>query len=111
MDMVSSASIDVITTASPYEEEREQWSLSADAIRGKTTYSLGYTNSEEDDYQADTAYFGLSQDLFGDLTTVSLGFSRAWDTVRRRNATAAASTRPSKRASTGAPTASACRRS
>ncbi len=87
MDMVSSASIDVITTASPYEEERVQWSLSADAIRGKTTYSLGYANSEEDDYQADTAYFGLSQDLFGDLTTVSLGFSRAWDTVRRRNAT------------------------
>lgn len=87
MDMVSSASIDVITTASPYTEERVQWSLNADAIRGKTTYSLGYTNSEEDDYQADTAYFGLSQDLFGDLTTVSLGFSRAWDTVRRRNAT------------------------
>ena len=86
MDMVSSASIDVITTASPYEEERMQWSLSADAIRGKTTYSLGYTNSDEDDYQADTAYFGLSQDLFGDLTTISLGFSRAWDTVRRRNA-------------------------
>jgi hypothetical protein len=86
MDMVSSASIDVVTTASPYEEERKQWSLSADAIRGKTTYSLGYTNSEEDDYQADTAWFGLSQDLFGDLTTVTLGFSRAWDTVRRRNA-------------------------
>ncbi len=87
MDMVSSASIDVVTTASPYEEERTQWSLNADAIRGKTTYSVGYTNSEEDDYQADTAYFGLSQDLFGDLTTVSLGFSRAWDTVRRRSAT------------------------
>jgi hypothetical protein len=86
MDMVSSASIDVVTTASPYEEERKQWSLGADAIRGKTIYSLGYTNSEEDDYQADTAYFGLSQDLFGDLTTVTLGFSRAWDTVRRRNA-------------------------
>ncbi|HSD75068.1 MAG TPA: DUF3570 domain-containing protein [Steroidobacteraceae bacterium] len=87
MDMVSSASIDVVTTASPYKEERTQWSLNADAIRGKTIYSLGYTNSDEDDYQADTAYFGLSQDLFGDLTTVSLGFSRAWDTVRRRNAT------------------------
>jgi hypothetical protein len=86
MDMVSSASIDVVTTASPYEEERKQWSLSADAIRGKTIYSLGYTNSEENDYQADTAYFGLSQDLFGDLTTVTLGFSRAWDTVRKRNA-------------------------
>ncbi len=86
MDMVSSASIDVVTTASPYEEERTQWSLTADAIRGKTIYSLGFTNSEEDDYEANTAYFGLSQDLFGDLTTVSLGFARAWDTVRRRDA-------------------------
>jgi len=86
MDMVSSASIDVVTTASPYDEERVQWSLGADAIRGKTIYSVGFTNSEEDDYQSDTAYFGLSQDLFGDLTTVSLGFSRGWDTVRRRDA-------------------------
>jgi len=86
MDMVSSASIDVVTTASPYDEERVQWSLGADAIRGKTIYSVGFTNSEEDDYQSDTAYFALSQDLFGDLTTVSLGYSRGWDTVRRRDA-------------------------
>ena len=86
MDFVSSASIDVVTTASPYEEERTQWSLGADAIRGKTIYSLGFTNSEESDYQSDTAYFGLSQDLFGDLTTVSLGYSRSWDTVLRRAA-------------------------
>ena len=40
MDMVSSASIDVVTTASPYKEERTQWSLGVDALRGKTTYSL-----------------------------------------------------------------------
>jgi hypothetical protein len=55
MDMVSSASIDVVTTASPYKEERTQWSLSADAIRGTTLYGLGFTNSDSD-YQADTAY-------------------------------------------------------
>lgn len=81
MDMVSSASIDVVTTASPYDEERTQWSLGADAIRGKTLYSLGFTSSDESDYESNSAYFGLSQDLFGDLTTVSLGFSRGWDTV------------------------------
>src|SRR5262245_1410672 len=75
MDMVSSASIDVVTTASPYDEQRTQWSLGVDTIRGKTTYSLNYTDSSESDYKAKTAYFGLSQDLFGDLTTVSLGFS------------------------------------
>ena len=84
MDMVSSASIDVVTTASPYKEERKQWSLGVDALRGKTTYSLNYINSRENDYDANTASFSLSQDLFGDLTTVTLGYSRGWDTVRRR---------------------------
>ena len=37
LDMVSSASIDVITTASPYTEERTQWSLGMDYLRGNTT--------------------------------------------------------------------------
>jgi hypothetical protein len=86
IDMVSSASIDVVTTASPYEEKRNQYSLTFDTMRGKTSYSLGFTNSDESDYEADTAYFGISHDLFGDLTTVSLGFSRGWDTVQKRDA-------------------------
>ncbi len=84
VDMVSSASIDVMTTASPYKEERTQESLGLTFLRGKSTYSLDYTNSEENDYVANTASFGLSQDLFGDLTTLSLGFSRGWDEVRKR---------------------------
>ena len=84
MDMVSIASIDVVNNASPYDEERTQWSLGVDALRGKTTYSLNYINSSENDYEANTASFSLSQDLFGDLTTVTLGYSRGWDTVRRR---------------------------
>src|SRR5699024_5108133 len=70
---------------SRYEEEREQYSLGIDYLRGKTTYSLGYTNSKEDDYQAETASFGISQDLFGDLTTVTMGFSRGEDVVRKRD--------------------------
>jgi hypothetical protein len=81
VDMISSASIDVVTTASPYKERREQKSLSADYLHGKSLYSLGYVTSEENDYQADTAFFSISQDMFGDLTTVSFGFSRGWDKV------------------------------
>ena len=84
MDMVTSASIDVeMSGASEYKEEREQWSLGFDYLRGKTTYSLSYTSSEENDYQAETASFGISQDLFGDLTTISMGFSKGDDVVRR----------------------------
>jgi hypothetical protein len=86
MDMVTSASIDVkVSGASEYKEERTQYSLGFDYLRGKTTYSLSYTNSEEDDYSAKTSSFGISQDLFGDLTTISMGFSKGADTVRRRD--------------------------
>jgi hypothetical protein len=84
MDMVTSASIDVETSgASEYKEERTQYSLSFDYLRGKTTYSLSYTNSEENDYEAETFSFGISQDLFGDLTTISMGFSKGTDVVMR----------------------------
>ena len=84
MDMVSSASIDVMTTASPYKEERTQGSLAFDMLQGKTQYSVSYTLSDENDYTANTASFDLSQDIFGDLTTVSFGFSQGWDEVRKR---------------------------
>jgi Protein of unknown function (DUF3570) len=85
MDMVSSASIDVMTTASPYKEERTQGSLAFDVLHGKTQYSVSYTLSDESDYTANTASFDVSQDIFGDLTTVSFGFSQGWDEVRKRD--------------------------
>ncbi len=84
VDLISSASVDVVTTASPYTERREQKSLSVDYLRGKSLYSLGYVNSDESDYRSDTAFVSVSQDLFGDLTTVSLGYSQGWDTVGQR---------------------------
>ena len=85
VDAITSASIDVVTTASPYTERREQKSLGVEYLRSKSIYSVSYTTSEENDYTADTLTLGLSQDLFGDLTTVSLGFSRGWDTVGQRD--------------------------
>ncbi|HEY4366299.1 MAG TPA: DUF3570 domain-containing protein [Steroidobacteraceae bacterium] len=86
MDMVTSASIDVqVSGASQYKEERKQYSLGFDYLRGKTTYSLGYVNSKENDYLAKTVSFGISQDLFGDLTTINMGFSKGDDTVQRRD--------------------------
>ena len=75
LDMVSSASIDVVTTASPYTEEREQWSLGMDYLRGNTTLSTNYTSSVESDYDAKTYSFGVAQDMFGDMTTLSLSYS------------------------------------
>jgi hypothetical protein len=83
IDMVSSASIDVVTTASPYTEEREQWSLGMDYLHGNTTMSVNYVSSEESDYDAETVSFSVSQDMFGDLTTLTLGYALGDDLVRR----------------------------
>jgi hypothetical protein len=82
VDMVTSASIDVQTSgASEYKEERTQISGSLDYLRGKTTYNLSFIDSKESDYTAQTASIGISEDMFGDLTTVTIGYSRAWDNV------------------------------
>ncbi len=83
VDMVSSASIDVITTASPYTEQRDEFSLGLDYLRGDGIWSLTYTNSEESDYSANTYSFGIAHDVFGGLTTINLGYSFAQDEVRR----------------------------
>ena len=80
-DMISSASIDVKLSASPYHETRKQESVGADYLHGKSTYSAGFITSKEPDYKANTSYFSVSQDMFGDLTTLTLGYRRGWDRV------------------------------
>ncbi len=81
LDYVSSASIDVVTTASPYNEEREQWSLGMDYLRGNTTMSVNYVSSVESDFDATTYALSISQDMFGDLTTLSLSYAYGEDIV------------------------------
>jgi hypothetical protein len=83
VDMVSSASIDVVTTASPYSEERKQYSLGMDYLHNNTTLSLGYTDSSESDFDARTYSFSVSQDMFGDLTTLTLSYALGDDVVGR----------------------------
>jgi len=83
VDMISSASIDVITTASPYTEERTQWSLGMDYLRGNTTMRVGYTSSVESDFDAKTYSFSVSQDMFGDMTTLTLSYALGDDMVGR----------------------------
>ncbi|HEY4210911.1 MAG TPA: DUF3570 domain-containing protein [Steroidobacteraceae bacterium] len=80
-DLISSASIDVKLSASPYHEKRKQKTAGFDYLHGKTTYSAGIINSKEKDYQSNTTYYSVSQDMFGDLTTVSMSFKRGWDRV------------------------------
>lgn len=81
VDFVSSASIDVVTQGSKYSEERTEYSAGVDYLQDKTTLSVGATVSRESDYEADTAHLGVSQSFFGDLTTISMGYSHGIDDV------------------------------
>ncbi|MEO7207643.1 MAG: DUF3570 domain-containing protein [Steroidobacteraceae bacterium] len=88
IDKVSGASIDVLSQASVIKDERKQKSGTIEYLRDKTTYTASYTSSVERDYISDTASFSLSQDMFGDLTTVTLGFADTKNKVGENNGTA-----------------------
>ena len=80
-DMISSASIDVVATASPYKETRHEYSGGVDFLSGKTLMGVAYIYSDEADYISNTARFGISQDFFGDLTTLGISYARGWNDV------------------------------
>lgn len=81
VDTITSATIDVITSASEYTEERTEKTLGADYLHDNVTLSMSYTNSEENDFVANSVNFGISQLMFGDLTTVTMGYAKGWDTI------------------------------
>jgi Protein of unknown function (DUF3570) len=82
-DLISSASIDVKLSASPYKEQRKQWTGGIDYLHDKTTYSAGIITGKEPDYRANTTYYSVSQSMFGDLTTLTMSYKRGWDKVYR----------------------------
>ena len=88
IDKVSGASVDVLSQASVIKDERKQKSGTIEYLHDKTTYTASYMSSVERDYISDTASFSLSQDMFGDLTTVTLGFADTKNKVGENNGTA-----------------------
>jgi hypothetical protein len=84
VDAVSNASIDVVTTASPFKENRTVWDMSVDTVVRDTTLSLGLSRSTEPDYVAEAFSLDASHEVFGGMTSVSLGFTRARDQVGKR---------------------------
>jgi hypothetical protein len=85
VDAVSNASIDVVTTASPFKETRTAYDLSLDTVVRDSTLSLGFSRSVEPDYIAQGLSLDSSHEVFGGLTTVSLGFTRSQDKVGKKN--------------------------
>lgn len=83
VDTVSNASIDVVTTASPYHEQRVETGVGAQYVHRDSLISVSATNSREPDYVADSASIDVSQDMLGGMTTLKLGYTRGWDTVEK----------------------------
>jgi hypothetical protein len=78
----------VLSQASTIKDERKQKSGTIEYLRDKTTYTASYISSVERDYISETASISLSQDMFGDLTTVTLGFADTKNKVGENNGTA-----------------------
>ena len=84
VDAVSNASIDVVTTASPFKETRTAWDVGADVLVRDSLVSVGVSRSSEPDYIAEAVNADVSHEVFGGMTTVSLGFTRARDQVGKK---------------------------
>jgi len=83
LDSISSASIDVVSTASAYSEERTEGQLGLEYLHDKTLMSFSVRQSDEDDFLAQSLSLNVSQDTFGDLTNISLGLSYGDNEVKR----------------------------
>jgi hypothetical protein len=81
LDAVSNASIDVVTTASKFRENRSAYGLGADYVYRDSQITLAGESSREPDYIANRVGMDISQEVFGGMTTVKLGFTRGADEV------------------------------
>ena len=81
VDAVSNASIDVVTTASPYKERRNDYGLALDYAVRDSLITLAVGASKEPDYSTRSLSLDIAQETFGGMTTVNLGFTRAADEV------------------------------
>ncbi|MGB5589219.1 MAG: DUF3570 domain-containing protein [Gammaproteobacteria bacterium] len=83
VDTITSASIDVVTSASEYDEERTEYSLGVDWVYGDSEMAVGYSHSNEDDYTSDTYSLLVTQEVFGGMSSISMGYSHGDDVVER----------------------------
>jgi Protein of unknown function (DUF3570) len=80
-DIVSNASIDVVTTASPYRETRNEFGLGADYAVRDSLITVAASHSTEPDYVANAFNVDVSTETFSGMTTVGLGYTYGSDDV------------------------------
>ena len=85
VDVVSSASVDIVSQASPREmhDTRHQVSLGASHVLDTFTLAATYSFSKENDYLSHTLGGSLQDELFDKNTTLALGYGISLDTVGR----------------------------
>ena len=86
VDAVSNASIDVVTTASPFKETRNAYDLGVDyAVRDSLITLSACTSSKRARLRRPSSVsLDVAQEVFGGMTTVSLGFTRGADEVGKK---------------------------
>ena len=84
IDMVSNASIDVVTQASAYKENRAEYAFGLDYAYRDSLITLSAGASREPDYTANRINLDISQEVFGGMTTVALGYTRGADKVGKK---------------------------
>ena len=84
-DVVTSASVDVVSQASAttIHDTRHQVSTGLSQVFGSLTARGGYSMSRENDYLSNTFSLGLSQELFDKNTTLALGYGLSLNDVGR----------------------------
>lgn len=85
VDSVTNASIDVVTTASKYKEVRQEYDVGFDYVYRDSRITFSTTNSREPDYIAKSNGLDITQETFGGMTTVNVGFTRGEDNVYKHN--------------------------
>ncbi len=84
-DVVSSASVDIVSQASSttIHDTRQQASASAAQTIGSVKLHGGYSYSHENDYLSSSFNAGFDQELFDKNTTLSLGYNVSLNNVGR----------------------------
>jgi hypothetical protein len=84
-DIVSNASIDVVTTASPYDETRREYGLGVDYAVRDALITFAASRSNEPDYKAESFSLDIAQEFFSGMSTASLGYTYGSDDVGKVN--------------------------
>jgi hypothetical protein len=84
-DIVTSASIDVVSQASKttIHDTRHQVAAGLSHVFGSLTLDGGYSYSQENDYQSNSMHATATQEAFDKNTTLALGYALSLNTVGR----------------------------